>query len=81
MDNKASKGDRENYVSVTVNHGGQMVKVKHGKQRGRRVYCSLALISLLLLALHLVAVRISVARGANEEGGRGGWGVTGNRRV
>lgn len=80
---KRSVRDWENYVSVIVNHGWR-ADGESQRRQARGAACVLLSLSFYLphsLSLHLVAIRISVVRGENEEGGRGGWGVTGNRRV
>lgn len=80
---KRSERGWENYVSVIVNHGWRADGESQRRQSGgaARALLPLSFHLARCLSLHLVAIRISVVRGENEEGGRGGWGVTGNRRV
>lgn len=72
--------DRGNYFTVIVNHEPR-AWVNSKKKKAKPKCCSVANFTFFTPSLRLVAIWINVVREENEEGGRGGWRVTGNRRV
>lgn len=77
-DNKIGR-NQEIYASPTVNHWWR--KSNWQIRKAARKLLRLSFYLACRLSLHLVAIWISVVWGENEEGGRGGRGVTGNSRV
>lgn len=71
--------DRGNYFTVIVNHEPRAWVNSNKKAKPK--CCSVANFTFFTPSPRLVAIWINVVREENEEGGRGGWRVTGNRRV